>query len=89
MRSNPISKVLTALESLYRELAALRLDGLTRTELYALIDQLDKLDNQAAALEQRLFGRLLLDRGATPRDVARRLRISPGEAQRRLGQAAS
>ncbi|GAT08618.1 hypothetical protein H7I77_26835 [Mycolicibacterium novocastrense] len=89
MRSNPISEVLTALESLYRELAALRLDGLTRTELYALIDQLDKLDHQAAALEQRLFGRLLLDRGATPRDVARRLRISPGEAQRRLGQAAS
>ncbi|OBB48618.1 hypothetical protein [Mycobacterium sp. 852002-51961_SCH5331710] len=89
MRSNRISDVLTELESLYRELATFRLDGLTRTELYALIEQLDKLDNQMAALEQRLFGRLLLDRGATPRDVARRLRISPGEAQRRLGQAAS
>ncbi|UUO02162.1 hypothetical protein M4D79_00570 [Mycolicibacterium novocastrense] len=89
MRSNQISDVLTSLESLYRELATLRLDGLTRTELYALIEQLDKLDNQVAALERRLFGRLLLDRGATPRDVARRLRISPGEAQRRLGQAAS
>ncbi|WP_082961765.1 hypothetical protein [Mycobacterium sp. 852002-51152_SCH6134967] len=81
--------MLTGLESLYRELASLRLDGLTRTELYALIEQLDKLDNHVAALEQRLFGRLLLDRSATPRDVARRLRISPGEAQRRLGQAAS
>lgn len=81
--------MLTALDSLYREIAALHLDGLSRTELYALIEQLDKLDHQVAALEQRLFGRLLLDRGATPRDVARRLRISPGEAQRRLGQAAS
>ncbi|KUI16105.1 hypothetical protein AU192_01520 [Mycobacterium lehmannii] len=89
MRSNQVSDVLTTLESLYRELAGLRLDGLTRTELYALIEQLDKLDNQVAELEQRLFGRLLLDRSATPRDVARRLRISAGEAQRRLGQAAS
>ncbi|KUI21485.1 hypothetical protein AU193_03605 [Mycobacterium sp. GA-1285] len=89
MRSNRISDVLTELEALYRELATMRLDGLTRTELYALIEQLDRLDNQAAALEQRLFGRLLLDHGAAPRDVARRLRISPGEARRRLGQAAS
>ncbi|VEG37717.1 Uncharacterised protein [Mycolicibacterium flavescens] len=89
MRSNQISDLLTTLEALYRELASVRLDGLTRTELYALVEQIDKLDNRVAALEQRLFGRLLLDRSATPRDVARRLRISPGEAQRRLGQAAS
>ncbi|MGV0788973.1 hypothetical protein ABQF33_18870 [Mycolicibacterium sp. XJ2] len=89
MRSNQVSDVLTRLESLHRELAGVRLDGLTRTELYALIEQLDKVDNQVGALEQRLFGRLLLDGSATPRDVARRLRISPGEAQRRLGQAAS
>ncbi|OBB74944.1 hypothetical protein [Mycobacterium sp. 852014-52144_SCH5372336] len=89
MRSNKISDLLTTLEALYRELASVRLDGLTRTELYALVEQLDKLDGRVAALELRLFGRLLLDRSATPRDVARRLRISPGEAQRRLGQAAS
>lgn len=89
MSSNRVSDVLTALQSAYREVAALPLDGLSRTELYALIEQLDKLDAQLAALDQRLFGRLLLDAGASPRDVARRLRISPGEAQRRLGQAAS
>ncbi|MFV9632752.1 hypothetical protein [Mycobacterium neumannii] len=89
MRSDQVSDVLTRLESLHRELASVRLDGLTRTELYALIEQLHKVDNQVGALEQRLFGRLLLDRSATPRDVARRLRISPGEAQRRLDQAAS
>lgn len=89
MRSNLVSDVLTDVESVYREIAALRLDGLSRTELYALIEDLDKLDGQLAALHQRLFGRLLLESNASPRDVARRLRISPGEAQRRLGQAAS
>ncbi|SEH56211.1 hypothetical protein SAMN04489835_1456 [Mycolicibacterium rutilum] len=87
MRSNTVVDVLTRIESIYKDVAALRLDGLSRTELYALIEHLDKLDQQLAALDQKLFGRLLADTASSPRDVARRLRISPGEAQRRLGRA--
>lgn len=89
MRSNKVVDVLTGLESINKDIAGLRLDGLSRTELYALIEHLDRVQNQLAALDQRLFGRLLSDPGASPQQVARRLRISPGEAQRRLGRAAS
>lgn len=89
MRSNSVADVLTQVESIYKDVAALRLDGLSRTELYALIEHLDQLDQQLTALDQKLFGRLLADSSSSPRDIARRLRISPGEAQRRLGRAAS
>ncbi|OBI81177.1 hypothetical protein [Mycobacterium sp. E740] len=84
MRSNEVADVLAAVESAYKQLAALRFDGLTRTELYALLERLDRLDHQRAALDQRLMGRLLAAGGLSSRDVARRLRISPAEAQRRL-----
>ncbi|KUH96201.1 hypothetical protein [Mycobacterium sp. IS-1556] len=88
MRSKQVTDVLTALESAYKQVAALRLDDLSRTDLYALIERLDRLDHQRAALDRRLLGRLLAVGGSSAKDVARRLRISQGEAQRRLGQAA-
>ncbi|OBG12558.1 hypothetical protein A5765_14475 [Mycolicibacterium celeriflavum] len=89
MRSNEVADVLAALECAYKQAAGLRLDDLSRTDLYALLERLDRLDHQRAALDRRLLGRLLAVGGSSAKDVARRLRISPGEAQRRLGQAAS
>jgi hypothetical protein len=89
MSSNSIADVLATIESAYKEVAALRVEGLSRTDLYALLARLDKLDRQRASLDRRLLGRLLAEGGPSAKDVARRLRISPGEAQRRLGQAAS
>ncbi|WP_326548781.1 winged helix-turn-helix transcriptional regulator [Mycolicibacterium sp. ND9-15] len=89
MSSNNVANVLASVESAYKEVAALRVEGLSRTDLYALLARLDKLDRQRAALDRRLLGRLLAENGLSANDVARRLRISPGEAQRRLGQAAS
>lgn len=89
MGSNNVADVLASVESAYKEVAALRVEGLSRTDLCALLARLDKLDRQRAALDRRLLGRLLAENGLSANDVARRLRISPGEAQRRLGQAAS
>lgn len=89
MRSNSVADVLTAVEATYKEVAGLRLDALSRTDLYALIDRLDRLDRQRAELDRRLMGRLIADGGGpSAKDVARRLRISTGEAQRRLTEAA-
>ena len=83
MRSNKVDGVLTVMEDAYRQVAALRLEGLSRTELYALLEHLDKLDRQRVALDRRLVGRLLVDGGPSIKDVARRLRVSPGEVERR------
>ena len=88
MRSNDVVDVLTSVEATYREVAALRLDKLSRTDMYALLERLDKLDRQRAALDRRLVGRLLAEGGPSARDVARRLRISPGEVQRRSKRTA-
>ncbi|MEO3759791.1 hypothetical protein ABGB19_16075 [Mycobacterium sp. B14F4] len=88
MRSNQVVEVLTAVKDTYKEVAALRLEKLSRTDLYALLERLDKLDRQRAALDRRLVGRLLAEGGPQAKDVARRLRISPGEVQRRLSEAA-
>lgn len=88
MRSNKVADVLTAVGDTYKEVAALRLEKLSRTELYALLEGLDKLDRQRAALDRRLVGRLLAEADPSAREVARRLRISPGEARKRLREAA-
>ena len=88
MRSNKVVDVLAAVEDAYKEVAALRVESLSRTELYALLERLDKLDRQRAALDRRVVGRLLAEGGPSARDVARRLRISPGEVERRLSDAA-
>ncbi|ODQ94638.1 hypothetical protein [Mycolicibacterium holsaticum] len=96
MRSNMVSAadVLTSIETAYRDLAALPLDRLSRTDLYALVDRLDKLEQQRVALNRKLIGRLVAEGGSAGRgvaspanDLARRLRISPGEAQRRICEA--
>ena len=88
MRSNQMVDVLTSVEATYKEVAALRLEKLSRTDLYALLARLDKLDRQRAALDRRRVGRLLAVGGPSAKDVAKRLRISPGEVQRRSMRAA-
>jgi hypothetical protein len=88
MRSNQVLDVLTSVETTYKEVAALRLDRLSRTEVYALLERLDKLERERAALDRRLVGRLLAEGGPSVRDVARRLRGSPGEVQRRFSETA-
>lgn len=96
MRSNTVSAVdvLTSIESAYKELAALPLDRLSRTDLYALVAGLDRLEQQRVTLNRKLIGRLVAEGGAarpagacSAKDLARRLRISPGEAQRRIREA--
>lgn len=95
MRSNTVSAAdaLASVESAYKDLAALPLERLSRTDLYALLDRLDKLDLQRVALNRKLIGRLVAEGrsaragGASANDLARRLRISPGEARRRICDA--
>ncbi len=87
MRSTRVAEVLASVEAAYKEVAALRLEALSRTDLYALLARLDRLDRQRAELDRRLMGRLLAEGGTAAKDVARRLRISAGEAQRRMTAA--
>jgi hypothetical protein len=86
---------LDAAEANYRKLAALPLEALTRPEKQALLTRLDELGNKITALDQRLIGQLItagdpaMFGGASWADVlSRRLRISRGEAQRRIAEAA-
>lgn len=88
MRSNPVIDVLTAIADTHAKVASLRPEKLSRAEAYALLEGLEKLDRQRAALDRRVVGRLLAEGGPSATDMARRLRISPGEAQKRLREAA-
>ncbi|HEX7827377.1 MAG TPA: DUF222 domain-containing protein [Mycobacterium sp.] len=87
---------LDALEASQRRLAALPLEALTRQERQALLKRLEDLDKKMKAFDRRLIGRLITEAdptvvgGATRAEVlSRRLRISPGEARRRIAEASS
>jgi len=89
-----IIAALDAAEASYRELAALPLEALTRPEKTELLKRLGEIDKKMVALDRRLIGQLIAQGdpamfGATSwADVlSRRLRISPGEAQRRIADA--
>jgi hypothetical protein len=80
----------------YRAVAAFPLETLTRSEKHALLARLEELDKEWVALDRRLIGQLIAGGdpavfgGVSWADVlSRRLRISPGEAQRRIGEARS
>jgi hypothetical protein len=80
---------LEAVESGYRELSVLPLEALSRADRYALLERLETFDKASAGLSRRLIGRLLAEADpASPAGaLARRLRISPGDAQRRVAEA--
>jgi hypothetical protein len=89
-----IIAALDAAEASYRELASLPLEALTRPEKTELLKRLDGIDRKMAALDRRLIGQLIAQGdpamfgGKSWADVlSRRLRISPGEAQRRIAEA--
>jgi hypothetical protein len=91
-----IIAALDAADASYRELASLPLEALTRLEKQELLKRLADIDKKMVALDRRLIGQLIAqgDRavfgGAFSADVlSRRLRISPGEAQRRMAEALS
>jgi hypothetical protein len=91
-----IIAALDAVEASSRELASLPLETLTRAEKTQLLKRLEEIDKKWVALDRRLIGQLIAQGdpamfgGTSWADVlSRRLRISPGEAQRRIGEALS
>jgi len=89
-----IIAALDAAEASYRALSALPLEALTRPEKTALLQRLGDIDKKMVALDRRLIGQLITQGdpamfgAASWADVlSRRLRISPGEAQRRIAEA--
>jgi glycine/D-amino acid oxidase-like deaminating enzyme len=96
MRStkDEVIAALDAVEASQRKLAALPLEALTRPEKQALLKRLEELDRKRNAFDRRLVGRLITEGdpavfgAASWADVlSRQLRISPGEAQKRIGEA--
>lgn len=83
-----------AVEVLSARLAALPVSAMSRAEAQAALVRLSRLQEQVHEVERRLTGRLVASGSAgqlgarTWAEVlAQRLRISPGEAQRRVAEA--
>jgi hypothetical protein len=98
MRSDKdrIIAAIEAADASYRELASLPLEALTRPEKTELLKRLGEIDKKMAALDRRLIGQLITQgdpamfgAASWANVLARRLRISPGEAQRRIAEARS
>jgi hypothetical protein len=98
MRSDKdrIIAALDAADASYRVLASLPLEALTRPEKQELLVRLQQFDKTLKALDRRLIGRLITQAdqaqfgGSSWADVlSRRLRISRGEAERRIAEARS
>jgi hypothetical protein len=91
---NDIVAALDAVDAAHRRLLALPLHTLTRSERIELLQKIDELGKRLAAFDRRLVGRLITEAapaqfgGATwPEVLARRLRISRAEAERRVAAA--
>ena len=91
-----IVAALDAADASCRELASLPLEALSRREKTDLLKRLGEFDKKMTALDRRLIGQLIAQGdpamfgAASWADVlSRRLRISPGEAQRRIAEARS
>ncbi|BBX67698.1 hypothetical protein MPSYJ_11590 [Mycolicibacterium psychrotolerans] len=85
---------LDAADEAYRALADLPVHRLRPVDQRALLVRLDTMDKQLGALQRRLLGSVVA--GPPPVEfagapwaqvLARRLRISVGEAQRRIAEA--
>jgi hypothetical protein len=91
-----IIAALDAAEASYLALSVLPLEALTRPEKTELLKRLGEIDKKMVALDRRLIGQLIAQGdpamfGSTSwADVlSRRLRISRGEAQKRIADAMS
>ena len=91
-----ITVALDAVDAGYRKLASLPVETLSRPDKQELLMRLQQFDRTQKALDRRVIGRLVAE--ADPAQfgarswaevLARRLRISPGEAQRRIAEATS
>ncbi|MGE2716124.1 DUF222 domain-containing protein [Mycolicibacterium litorale] len=91
-----IMDAMDAVETLSTRLAAMPVAGMSRAEAQAALIRLSGLREQLQEVERRMIGRLVAS--GTPAQfgartwadvLARRLRISPGEAQRRIAEAIS
>lgn len=97
MSSNNKAKFIAALdaaEAAYGAVAALPLETLLPSEQRALLARLEQMDKELTAFRRQLLGRLVTEArpkqfgGASWAEVlSRRLRISQGEAQRRITEA--
>jgi hypothetical protein len=89
-----IIAALDAAEASYRALSVLPLEVLTRPEKTELLRRLGDIDKKMVALDRRLIGQLvtqgdpaMFGAGSWADVLSRRLRISLGEAQRRIAEA--
>ncbi|BCI55858.1 hypothetical protein NIIDNTM18_51360 [Mycolicibacterium litorale] len=85
-----------AADTLSARLAAIPVAGMGRAETQAVLIRLSRLREQSQEVERRMIGQLVAS--GTPSQfgartwaevLSRRLRISPGEAQRRIAEAVS
>ena len=88
-----IGDALEHLSAACKEIDALSVHALTRAELHEVLSRLDAGEKRLATAQQRLLGRMVATNTAAPPRfdpaavLARRLRISPAEAQRRIADA--
>ncbi|WP_197376351.1 hypothetical protein [Mycolicibacterium baixiangningiae] len=91
-----IMDAMDAVETLSARLTALPVTGMSRTDTQAALVRLGRLREQVQDVERRMTGRLVASGtpsqfGARTWDevLAQRLRISPGDARRRIAEAVS
>jgi hypothetical protein len=89
-----IVAALDAVDTAHRGLLAVPLHALTRSERIELLQSIDEVGKKLAAFDRRLVGRLISEGvpaqfgGASwPEVLARRLRISRTEPERRVAAA--
>lgn len=92
--NNDVLAAFDTADAAWQSLAALPIQTLPPRDQRALLIRLDTMEKSLAALQRRLLGGLVA--GPTPIEfagapwaevLARRLRISVGEAQRRIAEA--
>lgn len=91
-----VMSALDAVDHAHRALASLPFQSLQPADQRALLVRLDTVTKQLSVLQRRLLGQMVAGpppvefAGAPWADVlARRLRISVGEAQRRIAEASA
>ncbi|KUI28722.1 hypothetical protein AU196_13330 [Mycobacterium sp. IS-1742] len=91
-----VMDAMDTVEALSARLTDLPVTGMSRAEAQAALIRLGRLRGQLQEVERRLTGRLVASGSPSQfgartwaEVLAQRLRISPGEAQRRIAEAVS